>query len=313
MAGHVDELMEDHALIEKGLVLMERELQGGTQQEIKNIEALLEFLLEYGEHCHNMKEERVYFPLIQERGLPPGGPVSVMLQEHEQERNFLKHLAAVLNARESSPDWKEEFRGEFAAYAELTKNHIWKENDILYPMGKRVLGPDDDQLLLAEFGKIEEASVGRQAKAKYGELLDRIESGGAKIDLLAALSTDTLSSMLDALPVEISFVDENDIVRYFNRLQDKKIFPRTLSVIGRPVQKCHPQKSVHMVNQILTEMRLGKRDRSTFWINFEGMLVHISYFAVRDQNGSYRGCVEMVQDIAPYRELQGEKRLLDSE
>ena len=85
----------------------------------------------------------------------------------------------------------------------------------------------------------------------------------------------------------------------------------TLSVIGRTVQQCHPQKSVHLVNQIIEEMRAGKRDVATFWINFENKYVHISYYAVRNNSGEYQGCVEMVHDIKPYREIEGEKRLLD--
>lgn len=160
--------------------------------------------------------------------------------------------------------------------------------------------------------KIEKETVGEGSYPRYVRLINTVEKqSGEKINLLSSVSTEVLTNMLDVLPVELSFVDENDRVTYFNKLEEKKIFPRTLSVIGRTVQQCHPQKSVHLVNQILEEMKAGKREKASFWINFESMFVHISYFAVRSHDGTYEGCVEMVHDIKPYRELEGEKRLLD--
>ncbi len=110
--------------------------------------------------------------------------------------------------------------------------------------------------------------------------------------------------------MELSYVDENDIVRYNSKQDEKKVFTRSLSVIGRTVQQCHPPKSVHLVNQILTEMKAGTRDSAEFWINFGEMFVHISYFAVRGEGGVYQGCVEMVHDVKHYRDLEGQKRLI---
>jgi len=119
-----------------------------------------------------------------------------------------------------------------------------------------------------------------------------------------------LEALLDALPVEFSFVDENDVVRIFNKNGDR-IFPRSSGVIGRRVQDCHPAKSVHVVQQILDEMKAGKRDVAEFWIDVKGMKVYIRYFAVRDNNGKYLGCLEVSQDITKIQKLEGEKRLLD--
>ena len=124
------------------------------------------------------------------------------------------------------------------------------------------------------------------------------------------LSREELEGMLDSLPVDITFVDKEDRVRYFNQSKDR-LFPRAKAIIGRPVQLCHPQKSVHIVSRIVEGFRDGSRDVPEFWINLQGKLAHIRYFAVRDINGEYLGTLEVTQDITDVKKLEGEKRLLD--
>lgn len=312
MINYLDMLMNDHALIEKALVLLEREAEKHHNLNVKIASSLLDFLWEYGDLCHNAKEEKVYFPMLLQKGLPPQGPIGVMLQEHIDERKYINILKGLLSAKEETGKLPAEFHSSLATYCELTKGHIWKENDILYPMGKRMIDSADDENLREAFLQIEKETAGEGSYIRYVTLLNAIErQTGEKINLLSSVATDVITNMLDVLPVEISFVDVDDRVRYFNKLEEKKIFPRTLSVIGRTVQQCHPQKSVHLVNKILEEMKAGTRNDASFWINFDSMFVHISYFAVRDELGNYQGCVEMVQDIKPYRDIEGEKRLLD--
>jgi DUF438 domain-containing protein len=113
------------------------------------------------------------------------------------------------------------------------------------------------------------------------------------------------------MPVDFTFVDEKDIVRYYSAGKTR-IFVRTPAVIGRSVQMCHPPDSVDRVQEILDDFRADKRDEASFWINMKGMLIYIRYFAVRDANGSYRGCLEVTQDIAPIKEIKGERRLVDN-
>lgn len=312
MSRHVDILMQDHALIERGLVLLEKEIDRGDKMNTAHVKTTIDFLLEYGDECHNMKEENVYFPLIQEKGLPPSGPVEVMLQEHKQERDMLAVIQQRIIALENGESLPLDFREYVGEYLELTKNHIWKENDILYPMGSKVLNSQDDDDLIKEFQRIEKESVGEGGYERFKQILETMEKkSGGRINLLESLSSEITGAMLDTIPVELTFVDADDKVRYINAIDEKKIFPRTLSIIGRSVQKCHPQKSVHLVNQILTEMKEGKRETATFWIHFKEMFVHITYLAVRDKSGAYLGCMEMVHDINPYREIEGDKKLLD--
>jgi len=124
------------------------------------------------------------------------------------------------------------------------------------------------------------------------------------------LNQREIKAIMNTLPIDVTFVDKDDTVRYFNR-PEERIFPRTKSVIGRRVQMCHPQKSLHVVNRILQDFREGKRDVAEFWINVKGRLIYIRYFAVRDRNGEYLGTLEVTQDITEIKKIEGEKRLLD--
>ncbi|MCK4582862.1 DUF438 domain-containing protein [Candidatus Bathyarchaeota archaeon] len=124
------------------------------------------------------------------------------------------------------------------------------------------------------------------------------------------VSENTLAILLDALPFEFSFVDSDDKVQLFNKNGDR-IFPRSKSVIGLKVQNCHPHKSVDKVEKILEEMKAGEREHADFWINLKDKKIQIRYFAVRDPEGKYIGCLEVSQDITEIQKLEGEKRLLD--
>jgi len=128
--------------------------------------------------------------------------------------------------------------------------------------------------------------------------------------MLDKLSTETIAAIFEALPVEVSFIDKDDTVRYYSK-GDKRIFRRTPSVIGMKVQNCHPQKSLHKVNQVLDDLKAGTRDVAQFWIDLKGRTVLIRYFPVRDESGNYIGCLEATQDITDLKKIEGEKRLLD--
>lgn len=121
---------------------------------------------------------------------------------------------------------------------------------------------------------------------------------------------EILRRVLDALPVEFSFVDSEDRVMLFNKNGDR-VFPRPETVLGLKVQNCHPKKSVEKVEQILKEMKEGIRDKAEFWINLGNRKIYIRYFAVRDGEMNYLGCLEVSQDITEIQKIQGEKRLLD--
>jgi len=128
--------------------------------------------------------------------------------------------------------------------------------------------------------------------------------------MLEKLSFEALETILDTLPVEMSFVDSNDTVRYYSK-GEKRIFRRTPAVIGKKVQDCHPQKSLYKVEQVVSELKAGKRDVAEFWIDLKGRKIYIRYFPVRSKQGKYLGIIEVTQDITDIQKIEGEKRLLD--
>lgn len=126
------------------------------------------------------------------------------------------------------------------------------------------------------------------------------------------LSLDQFNLVMSHLPIAITFVDEFDKVRYFNQTKERH-FPRTAQTIGREVRYCHPEKSVHVVEKILQEFKSGKQSIAQFWMDFKGIKLLISYYAVRDSMGNYKGVIETTQDISNMKNYIGEKRLLDWE
>jgi len=128
--------------------------------------------------------------------------------------------------------------------------------------------------------------------------------------MLEKLSFEALETILDTLPVEMSFVDSNDTVRYYSK-GDKRIFKRSPAVIGKKVQNCHPQKSLYKVEQVVSELKVGTRDVAEFWIDLKGRKIYIRYFPVRNKQGKYLGIIEVTQDITDIQKIKGEKRLLD--
>ncbi len=125
------------------------------------------------------------------------------------------------------------------------------------------------------------------------------------------LTVEQIIAIFNHLPVDITFVDDNDEVKFFSTPKDR-IFPRTKAIIGRKVQNCHPPDSVHIVNKIVESFRSGKKDKATFWIQTRlGQFILIQYFAVRNDEGKYLGTLEVTQEVSEIRHLEGEKRLLD--
>ena len=134
--------------------------------------------------------------------------------------------------------------------------------------------------------------------------------------MIGKLPDNVLEIVLETLPIEFSVVDENDKVLAWNK-HETRIFKRPEGVVGRDVHNCHPKKSVDKVDTILREMKDGKRDKARFWIDIpigpdgEKQKILIEYYALRDSEGKYIGCLEASQNIAEIQSINGQKRLLD--
>jgi PAS domain S-box-containing protein len=126
--------------------------------------------------------------------------------------------------------------------------------------------------------------------------------------LIENLTSEQIAGILETLPVDISFVDENDTVKFWNH-HDTRAFKRPMAALGRTVQKCHPPASVDRVNQVISDLRSGKKDFEPFWIDLKDRKLYIRYFAVRDREGKYLGTLEVSQDITDIKKIEGEKRL----
>ncbi len=305
-------LMDDHTMHEKVFAAIEKAFSRPVPPPADLVAWAAEYISEYLEKCHNRKEEEHLFPLMEARGIPKhGGPLAVMLMEHDRQRALVEEirtLAGTYVAGDAAP--LDRLREVLDEYIALCKDHFWKENDILYPMAMRVMSPQDEDAVIRGIEAVE-ASLGEYVREKYYALAERLASAGEVKDLSFDLDREVLAAILNTLPVELSFVDADDRVRYFSHEDHDKIFPRSRSVIGMAVQNCHPQKSLHKVNKILEDFKAGRRRVAEFWIDFRGRKVHIRYFPVRDRAGRYLGCLEVVQDITAIQGLKGEKRLLD--
>lgn len=311
-----DFLVAEHEMIERAMAVLHScldKLDESAHNPVRMIRAM-DFLLEFGDKIHNRKEEELLFPLMQQRGIPvEGGPLGVMLMEHQAERDLL--AAMLMEARGlhgADEEAREEYRRKGLEYLKIRAEHIWKENDVLYKMGQKVIDENDNTSLLEGFHRIDTDAYGDTAREKFQQMLKEVENGtGTGRKLVENLSYDQLHGIFEAMPFEITFVDADDSVAYFNRLDREKLFPRTRSVIGRKVEKCHPEKSVGTVRTIVEGFKNRTRDKAEFWIDFRGDKILIRYFPVYGDAGEYMGVLEVTQAVGWIQSLEGQKRLLD--
>jgi len=279
---------------------------------LAELQTELERLMKFD--VHYLRKENQLFPYLEKYGFE--GPSKVMWGIHDEIRALWRSLGEMLAAVEK------DFAGIKDAGKKVTgamRDMVYKEDKILFPAAMERLSEKEWAELRAQ-----EESIGyfvlkpgkewRPAVAVDAHL-EALASSAGSMDGLFSLSTGALTGeqinlMLTNLPVDITFVDENDEVRFFSQTKER-IFERSPAIIGRKVQNCHPPQSVDKVQQILEDFKAGKRDVAEFWIQMMGMFIHIRYFALRDDSGAYRGTIEVSQNLAPLRALEGEKRLLD--
>ncbi len=254
---------------------------------------------------HYVRKENQLFPILEAHGI--SGPSKVMWALHDDIRMMMKDVRG--KAEKGSVTAL-----EVKALIHMINDMIYKEEHILFPMALETLGEGDWEKVRkgeeeAGFAWIKPVKEWSPSDEAYQETLPADKVGSLTLDT-GLLTAEQINLILKHLPVDISFVDEHDKVAYYSQTEDR-IFPRSPGIIGRTVQNCHPSKSVHVVNKILEEFRAGRKDSSEFWIQMKGRFIHIRYFAVRDGKGTYRGTLEVSQDVTSIRALEGQKRLLD--
>jgi PAS domain S-box-containing protein len=187
----------------------------------------------------------------------------------------------------------------------------FREEAILFPYAVETIRPEILDSLLPE--SIEMGFPYYNAVPPESSTVPENKEGefSGKVDLQTGMpDAEQIRLIFNHLPVDITFVDENNKVRYFST-PGKRIFPRSKAIIGRDVNNCHPPESVHVVEEIIEAFRSGKESQASFWIKIKEELVLIRYFAVRDEAGQYRGVIEVSQEVSDIKALEGERRLLE--
>ena len=259
------------------------------------------------------RKEYLLFPYLENQGIT--GPPKVMWGKHDEIRELIKGSIELLQTEGITPE-------ELLASAEIILkpaikgviDMTIKEEHILFPMTMDKLSETDwyeisKQSL--EIGyclydpptdwkpvwAVEESTA---QKGKTGEKV-QLPSG--------SFSVEELLAILNTLPVDMTFVDRNDKVKYFSQNKDR-IFQRNRAILNRDVRHCHPPSSTHIVDKIIEDFKSGKESRAPFWINMGGKMIYIEYFALRNEKDEYLGTLEVSHDISSYRALQGEQRIL---
>jgi len=266
---------------------------------------------------HYVRKEQILFPYLERYGFM--GPTQVMWGKHNEIRDLFKQARAELNNIAGAKDVEKFVEGQLNPLVEEVEGMIFKEENILFPTSLEKLQTEDWVDVLKESEQVGYAFI--EPPVDTDHLVDTLKKTAAEEPSLEGstiklpsgeLSPKQLMHMLNALPVDITFVDQNDVVRYFSE-NEERIFVRTRAIIGRKVENCHPPQSVDKVQKIVTSFKDGSRDSAEFWINLKGKMIYIIFFAVRDQDGKYMGALEVAQDITRLQQLTGERRLLDEE
>ena len=261
---------------------------------------------------HYKRKENVLFPRL-EKMINDYRCLHVMWSIHDDFRKSAKALMKLLSDNESQLDDINREMGTlfFAVYP-----IIFREEKILFPVVARLFSDKEMDEMHNESFELGFSFIDVEPQQNDITLQRETHSGPAQsgnhhIDLgTGIVMPDQLSRMLNILPVDMTFVDAQDEVRYFSN-PPHRIFPRSKSIIGRKVQNCHPPESLDKVEEILDSFKSGIKDSEIFWINLQGKFILIQYFAVRNEQGDYQGTLEVSQDVTDIRSLQGKKRLIE--
>lgn len=250
--------------------------------------------------AHYSKKENVFFPFLEKHGIET--IPQVMWGVDNQIREKLKDAFITL----SSSDDVSLIMDKFYQMVDMVKEMVTKENMILFPLLRDTLSENDFKAIAQALENPENAIYQSKEEVQTSSESEVVD-GDVRMSM-GRLSTTEVNAIMNTLPLDMTFVDANDRVKFVSQGKHR-IFDRPASVIGRPVHLCHPPQSVHIVKSIVEDLRSGKKDHEDFWINFRGQFVYIRYYAVRDEAGEYLGCLEVTQEISEIRSLEGEKRL----
>jgi hypothetical protein len=272
-----------------------REIIGALKQKFKDLEKFTK--------VYTIKEN-ILFPQI-EKKLEKYRCIQIMWSFHDDIRRNIKSIINILD--EKRFDLKTFNRLSAEIFFNL-KAISFRDNKILFPVIDRIIEDNIFDKMLEESIEIGFPYLQPQ---KHKKIQQEKFDAEQIINLpTGSLSLEQLNLILNHLPVDLTFVDENNKVRYFSQPKNR-IFPRTIGVIGRDVKNCHPPESVHIVEKIVEKFRKGEKDEADFWIKMGKKFILIKYYAVRNAQGQYKGVLEVSQEIQDIMEIKGQKRLLN--
>lgn len=272
---------------------------------------------------HYKRKQNQLYPMLERKGFTR--PTTTMWTFDDMVRDEIREAERLLRE-----DQEEAFIKQQERVLLYARDLMEKEEFILYPTSMALISEEEfedmksgDQEIGFAFFEVEHKPTETKAESKPNEqnsfandlqaLLTRYgysAGGGDKLDVTTGkLTLEQVNLIYKHLPIDISFVDENELVCFYSDT-DHRIFPRSKNVIGREVMNCHPRKSAHIVREVIDKLRSGEQDKAEFWINKPGLFIYIIYVAVRDKDGNFRGVLEMMQDCTHIRALEGSQTLL---
>jgi DUF438 domain-containing protein len=279
-------LMEEHAILQSTAEELWQIISALTEVDVEQRLARIRHLVQHFKDSekHYLREENVLFPYLEKHGVTQ--PPAIMWMEHDQIRELEKKLFGLISEETATTlDNLSILKDLVRGMNELLAGHFRKENGILFPTALRVISQSEWLTIRAQFDEVGYCCFTPTIPVQEPEEEPADSSLPMQSDLIqfetGSLSKEVLGALFNTLPVDITFVDKDDRVRFFSE-SGGRIFVRSKAVIGREVQLCHPQKSMHKVIQILDDFRSNRRDSAEFWINLNGRTIYIRYFAVRN-------------------------------
>ncbi len=273
---------------------------------------------------HYKRKQNQLYPMLERKGFTR--PTTTMWTFDDMVRDEIREAERLLRE-----DQEEAFIKQQERVLLYARDLMEKEEFILYPTSMALISEEEfedmksgDQEIGFAFFEVEHKTTENKVETQPNEqnnfandlqaLLTKYgysaAGGGDKLDVTTGkLTLEQVNLIYKHLPIDISFVDENELVCFYSDT-DHRIFPRSKNVIGREVMNCHPRKSAHIVREVIDKLRSGEQDRAEFWINKPGLFIYIIYVAVRDKDGKFRGVLEMMQDCTHIRALEGSQTLL---
>lgn len=256
---------------------------------------------------HYARKENQLFPFLEKRGWT--GPSQGMWAFHDLNRDLLRAIRKKIENKDL-----QSLGQDILGVVNDMQHLIAVEEGRLFPVSLQLLSEEDWNQM-----RVGEEEIGWMLKAKPSLpaapslQAPPLAANDTRIRLDEGFMTpEQVNLLLKFMPVDLTYVDENDRVIFYNRGEDR-VFPRSAGIIGREVRFCHPPKSVGTVLKILEAFKNGSQNQAEFWIRFKARVVHIRYFAIRDKDNNYKGVIEMSQDITEIQKLEGEQRLLNWE